>query len=277
MLEQNVRFDRARRISSWRKVAIGTWGNPGDPSIYAKMNVDATEMLERIERLSQDGEPLTPLILVIHAVGHAIEQNPSLNSVLRWGRLHRRRGVNIAVPVLPDSSGEDRTAVLIRDCDLKSEVELADELRARSSEIRRGEDRDFEATKETLSRVPGLLIRPVIRFLGFLLYTLNFWHERIGVPKDAFGSAQVTSVGAFGIEEGYGPLDPYSRCPMMVVVGRLEQVARVIDGQLAIRPMLSICFTFDHRIIDGMGCARVMNSIRSRLETPAKPCSSESV
>jgi len=63
---------------------------------------------------------------------------------------------------------------------------------------------------------------------------------------------------------------------MMVVVGRLEQVARVIDGKLAIRPMLPICFTFDHRVIDGVGCARVMNSIRSRLETPGE-CSSASV
>src|SRR5262249_18916835 len=193
MFERNVRFGRAREISAWRKVAIGTWGNPGDPSIYAKMSVDATQMLERIEGLRQDGAPLTPLILVIHAVGHAIAQNPSLNTVLRWGRLNPRRGVNVAVPVLPDSSGEDLTAVLIRDCNLKSEVDLADELRARSSEIRRGEDRDFEATKAMLSRLPALLIRPVIRVLGFLLYTLNFWHKLIGVPKDAFGSAQVTS------------------------------------------------------------------------------------
>jgi pyruvate dehydrogenase E2 component (dihydrolipoamide acetyltransferase) len=178
--------------------------------------------------------------------------------------------VNVAVPVLPDFSGEDLTAVLIRDCNLKSEVELADDLRARSSQIRRGVDRDFEATKAMLSRLPGLLIRPVIHLLGFVLYTLNLWHELMGVPKDAFGSAQVTSVEAFGIEEGYGPLDPYSRCPMMVVIGRLEQTARVIDGKLEIRPMIPICFTFDHRIIDGVGCARVMNSIRGRLETSAK-------
>ena len=110
MLERNVRFEQTRPISPWRKVAIGTWRVPGDPSIYAKMTVDATQMLEQIDRPRRDGAPLTPLILVIEAVGRAIAQNPSLNSVLRWGRVYPRKGVNVTVPVLADSSGEDLTS-----------------------------------------------------------------------------------------------------------------------------------------------------------------------
>ena len=48
--------------------------------------------------------------LVIEAVGRAIAENPSLNTVLRWGRVYPRTGVNVAVPVLSDPSGEDLTA-----------------------------------------------------------------------------------------------------------------------------------------------------------------------
>ena len=45
------------------------------------------------------------------------------------------------------------------------------------------------------------------------------------------------------VEIGYAPLVPYSRVPIVVVVGEVKKKAVVVDDQIVIRPMLPISAT----------------------------------
>jgi pyruvate dehydrogenase E2 component (dihydrolipoamide acetyltransferase) len=40
------------------------------------------------------------------------------------------------------------------------------------------------------------------------------------------------------------------------------------DGAVAIRPMMNLCLSFDHRLIDGAVAARFMARVRQLLEEP---------
>ena len=71
-----------------------------------------------------------------------------------------------------------------------------------------------------------------------------------------------------GIENGYAPLVPYSRCPALMAVGEIKEKAVVIDGQITIRPILNIGITMDHRQVDGKGASYMLKAFRKYLENP---------
>ena len=52
--------------------------------------------------------------------------------------------------------------------------------------------------------------------------------------------------------------------------GRIEERPRVYEGQVAVRKIMPISFTYDHRVMDGAEAARFMEEIRQMLENPDK-------
>lgn len=53
-------------------------------------------------------------------------------------------------------------------------------------------------------------------------------------------------------------------------VGRIREEPRVLNGQIAVRRVMGIVVSFDHRIIDGAEVARFMNTLKDYLEHPGK-------
>lgn len=270
MFLKNVDFEPYVPMTPWRKCAIGTWHAPGDPQIYTTMDVDAGAMQEVLVEKRSQGKPVTPTTIVARAVALAIRRHPEINSVLRFGRLYRRRQVNIFLQVVPDAEEDDLTGIIIKDCDRKSIEEVSEEIRQKAWKIRRGEDLELEKSKAFMGALPGFLSYPILKLLGFLSYTFNLWIPFLGAPRDAFGSAMVTPLGPLELENGFALLDHYTRCPMVVTVGKIREKPVVVDGQVVARPVLTLCFTFDHRIIDGIGGIRLLRSIRSHLLNPSR-------
>ena len=90
----------------------------------------------------------------------------------------------------------------------------------------------------------------------------------MGTPKDSLGSAMVTSVGPMGIEYGFAPLVPYSRCPMVMAVGKITEKAVVENGQVVVKPMLPISVTLDHRQVDGFGGSKMFHGMLNYMKNP---------
>src|SRR5262249_46075108 len=91
-------------------------------------------------------------------------------------------------------------------------------------------------------------------------------HARTLKPDDlAGGTFPVNNSGTFGTLFGYSLVHPGQAgiLTMEAIVDR--PVAR--DGMLAIRPMMYLCFSLDHRILDGLAAARFLSTCRSWLET----------
>lgn len=265
---KNVEFHPFKKHGAWRKIAMGTWDMPGDPSIIGKTELDATEILRAIEATRSEGLELKPLHFVSAALAKAIAKTPKANGVVRFGRTYYRKDTHICIPVMADETGDELTAIIIRNADQKSVRDIAREVNERTNVIRSGEDEEFESTKKLLGILPGWFIHPLLRFLGFVYYTLNIWIGPLGIPRDSFGSAQVTSLSGFGVLEGWGPLDPYSRCPVNVILGQIQKRPIALEDHVIVRPMAALCYTFDHRVADAVVFSRLGIIMKKILESP---------
>jgi pyruvate/2-oxoglutarate dehydrogenase complex dihydrolipoamide acyltransferase (E2) component len=262
------RVSKRTKIRGWRKITSATWGHPNDPQIYGDLEIDATESLAFIERARAAGVKLTMTHMAGKAIGYSLGQNPDLNVRMYRSHFVHRDTVDIFF-IVSMGAGSELSGVKVERADEKPVVEIAKELSGRAGRIRNEEDVEFGKTKRMLDRTPRRLLGVSLKVAAWLTADRDMDLKKQGLPRQAFGSAMVSSVGMFGIQHAYAPLSPYYRIPFLILVGEVAQKPVVIDGQIVARPMITISATMDHRYLDGFHAARLAKSARAYLEDPA--------
>lgn len=258
-----TQFTPVAEASSFRRMAAAMWRSPSDPSIYGSMDVDATASLAF---LAAQPEKLTITHLVARAVALALRDQPDLNAKVRfWGRLEQRATVDVFVTVL---AGRDLSGARIDAADTKSLVTIAREIRDRAGKIRKGDDAGFRKSRGAFKSIPWWLARPATWLSDVLVNELHIDLAKQGMPSDPFGSAIVTSVGMFGIDSAFAPFVPLARCPMLILVPEIRPRPWAVDDRVEVRPVLRLCATFDHRIIDGAAAGRFAARLTGLFATP---------
>jgi pyruvate dehydrogenase E2 component (dihydrolipoamide acetyltransferase) len=256
------------KIRGWRKITSATWGPPNDPQIYGDLEIDATAALEFIEKARGTSAPkLTVTHLAGKAIAYALGQHPDLNVRMYRSHFVHRDTVDIFF-IVSMGAGSELSGVKVERADEKPVIEIARELAERADRIRNDDDVEFGKTKQMLDRTPRRLLGMSLRVAAWLTADRDLDMKKQGLPRQAFGSAMVSSVGMFGIQHAYAPLSPYYRIPFLILVGEVAMKPTVIDNEVVARPMLTISATMDHRYLDGFHAARLANSVRAYLNDP---------
>ncbi|HMV67363.1 MAG TPA: 2-oxo acid dehydrogenase subunit E2 [Myxococcota bacterium] len=260
-------------LSSFRKIAIGTWRDAGDPSVYGSLELRVDETLRYIDAFrAHTGKRLTLTHLMAKAVGLVLADMPDANAILRFQRIYLRQTVDVFFQVAmedPETGQIDLSGLVVRDADKRSLAEIVDDFEAAAARVRAGRDAEKEQTRRSFKAMPGFLAGYVLDLLSFLLFTLNLDLRWAGLPRDPFGSAMVTNVGSLGLEEAYVPLVPYSRVPLLIAVGAVKKVPVVTDDdRVEIARVMRLFATFDHRILDGSHAARMARTLHRVFADP---------
>jgi pyruvate dehydrogenase E2 component (dihydrolipoamide acetyltransferase) len=125
--------------------------------------------------------------------------------------------------------------------------------------------------------VPGGLVVPVIRDADRL--GLGELHDRAAAlaaaaregalgPDDLAGSTfTVSNLGMFGVDEFSAIINP-GEAAILAVAAAVPTAVAIGDG-LAVRSIMKLTLSADHRLVDGEMGARFLNAIRRRLEDTA--------
>jgi 2-oxoacid dehydrogenase/acyltransferase catalytic subunit len=139
----------------------------------------------------------------------------------------------------------------------------------RVERIRAGGQAEVGGSPNAIDSVPFWILGPALRFVTWLTADKNADLKRLGLPRQAFGSAMVSSVGMFGVQKAYGPLSPLYRIPILALVSEVTEKPVVVEGEIVARPILTMTATMDHRFLDGSHAARLARSVRAYLEDPS--------
>ncbi|MFB6115570.1 MAG: dihydrolipoamide acetyltransferase family protein [Candidatus Nanohalobium sp.] len=86
-------------------------------------------------------------------------------------------------------------------------------------------------------------------------------------PQDMQGGTfSITNIGAIG-GEGFTPIINYPQVAILGV-GKIQETAEVVDGEVQPRNTVKLSLSYDHRVIDGAEAARFMNDVIENLENP---------
>jgi 2-oxoisovalerate dehydrogenase E2 component (dihydrolipoyl transacylase) len=81
----------------------------------------------------------------------------------------------------------------------------------------------------------------------------------------AGGTFTVNNSGTFGTLFSYSVINP-GQAGILTMEAIVERPVAV-GGMIGIKPMMYLCFSFDHRVLDGLMAARFLTSCRKWLET----------
>lgn len=269
---RNVELKRVGRVSTFRKMAMGTWDDPRDPQIYGTLTVRMEESLRYIEAYRRaTGRRLTITHLVAKAIAHALREVPEANAIIRRSRPQQREKVSVFLSIAledEETGNIDLTGAKIDEVDRKSLSAVLDEVESAVGKARSGRDEELEKSRGMMSRIPFGAMRGVLDAIALGLYDLNLNLTALGLPKDPFASALVTNIGSLGLSEAYAPLMAYSKTPILLAVGKVDAQPVVENGQLAVGQVMRIHATLDHRLIDGKHAALLSRAMKRVLEHP---------
>jgi len=255
--------------STFRRIAAAMWNRPSDPTIHGFVDIDVSHTLNFIDAFRRDtGLSLTVTHVVSRAVARAFARYPALNAKVRFsGRLENRSSVDLVVSVATEGGG-DLSAARIERAD---ELSLEDIVRATVRAVddtRRGSDGDYERSRSLIRKLPWWLVRPALRLSDFVGNELQVHLPALGMPRDPFGTAVITNVGMFGIDTAFAPLVPLGRSPMLLLVTEIKRRPWAVEDRVESRPVLRLCASFDHRVIDGYQAGLLATEITDYVRTP---------
>ncbi len=261
-----------KEVSSFRKMAIGTWQTAYDPTVYGTMRIRMEKALAYIERFREvHGVRLTVTHLVAKAVAEGLKKCPDANAILRFNKIYLRKQITLSVLVVQADQGDgkvDLTAARIADADQKTLKMLAAEMQEIIDKVRQRKDLALEKGKGTVGMIPFMFMNMFLKVLGFLMYTLNLDLSGFGMPKDAFGGVTITNVGSLGLDVAYVPLVPYTNTPIFIAPGAVMDQPVVEDGKVIPGKVMNLNASFDHRFIDGFHAGVLAKTVREMMENP---------
>lgn len=262
--------------SHWRRLTLGAWQSPNDPTIYAAIEINVEPALRYLEqKKTESGERITITHFIGKVWGLILQMHPELNSEIRLGRFYHRSSVDIAFQVAIDGGhAAELSAGMVRQVNQKSLAEIAAGLNKVANRIRGEDDPDFKPIKQFSSGFPGILMRPLLGILKFILNTLNLWFPALGLPRDSFGSILITNVGSLGIDWAFPALFPPANTPAIIAIGAIypHPVYETNEANEVTRTRLErfvrMCGAFDHRYVDGLHASKVARDLRKIFADP---------
>jgi 2-oxoisovalerate dehydrogenase E2 component (dihydrolipoyl transacylase) len=201
------------------------------PHAWSTVETDVTDLVE-LRESQKDGfrqrhaVPLSYLAFSVNAIAGALRSNPLVNSSWEDGRMRVKTAVNVGIAV---AAPDGLVVPVVPDADRMSVGELA---RAIAPLVERARD-----GKLALEDVRG-------------------------------GTFTVNNTGALGSVWG-GAIINYPQAAIINTesIVKRPMVIETPDGEsVAIRSVMNLCLSFDHRVLDGAEASAFIQDVKRRLE-----------
>ncbi|MCJ7630993.1 2-oxo acid dehydrogenase subunit E2 [Candidatus Bathyarchaeota archaeon] len=263
--------DYVRDLSRIRRIMPFIMRKRNESTVFFEQKLDATKTLFFLNDFrDHTGLRATMLHLLIYASAHMIKDRPRMNRFVAGGRIFQRRGIWISFSAKKRKT-EDAPIVLVkREVDPSwSFEELVQQIEGGISEGRSDKPSTTDTELSLIFKLPNLLVR----WLVWLLMKLDHWGLLPGayIKKDPlFASIFIVNLGSIDLDAGYHHLYEYGNIPMLIMAGRSkEEVAVGPDGKPEVRSMMTLRYSFDERIEDGLYGARALEIMKKIIENPA--------
>jgi len=253
------------KLSNMRRFMPHISPRRNDSTFYMMQQIEVEAALEFLDKRNIDrpaDRKMTLFHLFLRSCAQALYLRPGVNRFVKSGRLWQRDGEWITFSAKKEiKDGSPMITVKNRFHPTQETLdEMVDGIYARLLAGRSG--------KETTSdKEVSLLLRLPVSLTG-LLVKLSQLGDRLGLlplsmiePDPLFTSAFIANLGSIDYPAGFHHLWEYGTCSLFGVMGRVE------PGENGHRKM-SVAWTYDERIEDGLYSYFTLEGIRERIENP---------
>lgn len=254
-----------RDLSAMRRFMPYVSPRRNDSVFYMNQQIEveaALEFLEKRNRERPPDRPVTLFHLFLRSCSQALYLRPGVNRFVKGGRLWQRDGAWMTFSAKREIADKSPLLTIKRRFHAETESldEMVDSIYDRLRASRSGKKTTSDREMGLLLRLPGPAIRGLLALHG-LADRLGLLPRSMIEPDPLFTSAFIANLGSIDYPAGFHHLWEYGTCSLFGVMGRIEPGA---NG----RRKITVAWTYDERIEDGLYSYYTLEGIRKRLEQP---------
>jgi len=192
-----------------------------------------------------------------------MELRPGVNRFVKGGRLWQREGFYLTFSAKRALVDGAPMLTIKRRFEPASETleQMVDGIYDRLKPARRGVESTSDKETKLLLRLPGFLTWGLIKAAD-ALDGLGLLPGAMIAPDPLYTSIFLANLGSVGHEAGFHHLWERGTCSIFSVMGRVK------PGPAGAGRIMSVCWTYDERIEDGLYSYITIAGIQERLENP---------
>jgi hypothetical protein len=256
-----------RDLSPMRRFMPYVSPRRNDSLFYMMQQIEVEAALEYLEKRNRERPPERPITLFhlfLRSCGHALYLRPGVNRFVKAGRLWQRDGEWITFSAKREIRDGSPLLTIKRRFhpDRESLDEMVDAIYDQLQSRRAGRKTTSDREMGLLLRLPGFAIRGLLA-LARLGDRLGLLPRSMIDADPLFTSVFVANLGSIDYPAGFHHLWEYGTASLFGVMGRIEPGP---DG----RRLISVAWTYDERIEDGLYSYHTLQGIRERIEHPER-------
>lgn len=229
--------------------------------VYGLSSLDATVVLDTLRQIGErTGETPSLTAYVVWGVARAVAENPQMHAIRRGRKLYLFEDVDVSTIIERETDDGLKLPVtlIVRKANAKTFAQIHAEIRRAQTQRLQGMSLGESAEAKQASRFA--------RLPGFVRALVWWWMRRNpAFFKAMLGTVNVTAVGMFGPEGGWG--FAHSIWPISIVIGGIARRPGVVGDRIEIRQYLDASIGIDHEVVDGAPVARFARRLVQRFES----------
>jgi hypothetical protein len=231
---------------------------------------------EQFVRAFNEAHPETRTTLfhvLIWASRQGLVEFPNLNRFVAGGRFYQRKGIWISYSAKQRMQKGAPLIVLKRE--FSPDEPFTDMVTSMQDQLHTakfgGGRNSIDGEMGLILKLPGFLRRVV--FMAYRALEANGMFPRFFVENDPlYATLFLTDLGSVGLDSAYHHLYEYGNIGIFGVAGRTraQQIADPDSGRLERKRLITIRWTFDERIEDGLYAAYGLKHMKKLVEDPVK-------
>lgn len=257
-------ISKKHHTSVRRKTSIGTWNQPGDPSVFNNLEVDASKLDNFIEAHNKKYPEarVSYTHIMLKALAYSLKQVKGLNSTIAFGNFIPIDDIDITC--LVDIEGKNLATMVVKDCHRLNILEIKKQISGKVAKLKTRKNKDFNKQMGIVNFFHSSILSMILELCSFLAYHLGLDIELVKIKKRGFGTALITSVANMEIYNSYAPLVPFTKAICVILICKPRMRAMVDENnEFVAKKMMNINATFDHRYCDGNNASVVIKSMYS--------------
>jgi hypothetical protein len=261
----------AADVAPFREMMPFLMRTRNESAVYFEQDLDLTQTQRFIDDYNATHERrITVFHVFSWAVAHVLHSRPRMNRFVVGNRIYQRDGVWISYSAKKALADGSPIVVLKRRFEPNMTFEqTVDFIHGDVKEGRSDKKSHMDKELNLFLRLPAMLLAfgvSVVRWLD----SVNLLPGAYIHPDPMYASLFIANLGSVKLESAFHHLYEYGNIPLFAALGRSKKVPTVNEaGELSVRNVCTVKYSFDERIEDGLYCAHSLELLRKMVENPA--------
>jgi hypothetical protein len=257
-----------RRVHPYRRLMWFVMPTRNECVVYYEDKIRAEKLVAYLEK-AKDRLGCDVTHAYVAALNVAIAESPTMDQFVIGRRLYKRRERSITFSMKRKVMGKGAKLAVVRMPmdDTDTFAQLSARMNASIGHQRSG--KKTHADKEY--QLFDLLPRSVLRAFVWLFHALDYVNllPHAFTKEDAlYTSAVVANLGSLGMDPGFHHLYEWGTSSVFAMVGKIREEPVVEDGAIVVGKVLTVRYSYDERIDDGLGTKTAILRVNEILSDP---------